>query len=349
MPLPQAHPSTSPFSSALQDALGRPLQDLRISLTDRCNFRCTYCMPREVFGPQHAFLPPKSLLSLDEIHRIARIFVAAGVQKLRLTGGEPLLRPGLPELIAQLSTIPGVQDLALTTNGAALPKLAPALRRAGLQRLTVSLDALDPDTFARMSDAPIPVQTVLDGIQSARAAGFSPIRLNMVVQRGINQHQILPMAEAFAKPGFILRFIEYMDVGHTNGWRFEHVVPASEILATLRSRFSLEPLPPRTPGETARRYHLPETDGEIGVIASVTAPFCRNCSRARISAEGRLHTCLFGEAGLDLRQLLRSGVSDESLLEAIRAAWNQRADRYSELRSAQPATARKTEMSVLGG
>jgi cyclic pyranopterin phosphate synthase len=333
----------------VQDQFGRALRDLRISVTDRCNFRCRYCMPRRIFGSEYPFLQPGEVLTFEEIARIAKIFVRAGVTKLRITGGEPLLRPRLPELLQTLAAIGGVEDIALTTNGSMLEKQAPLLRAAGLHRLTVSLDALDGAIFRAMSDTNVPVETVLAGIEAAAAAGFAPIKINMVVKRGWNEPQILPLALNFSRPGFVVRFIEYMDVGNTNGWRLADVVPSAEILETLQQHAPLERLPAKSPCETARRYRFQGGEGELGIIASVTQPFCQNCTRARISADGQLHTCLFGEAGLDLKSRLRDGSSDEALFELIESVWSDRSDRYSEMRASVSQKRSKTEMSILGG
>ncbi|HET6744935.1 MAG TPA: GTP 3',8-cyclase MoaA, partial [Candidatus Limnocylindria bacterium] len=303
------------------DTLGRPLHDLRISVTDRCNFRCVYCMPRAVFGPDHAFLERAELLSFDEIVRLVAIFTRLGVEKVRLTGGEPLVRKDLPALVGQLAAIPGVNDLTLTTNAVLLPALAKPLQAAGLHRVTISLDADDDETFTRMNDARVPVSAVLAGIEAAEAAGLGPIKLNMVVKRGWNEHAILPMARRFRGTGRILRFIEYMDVGHSNGWRLDDVVTADEILATVSAEFPLEPMPPTKRGEVAERYRYLDGDGEIGVIASVSRPFCGSCDRARLSADGQLYTCLFATRGHDLRGLLRGGASDEELEAELRGIW----------------------------
>jgi cyclic pyranopterin phosphate synthase len=332
-----------------RDTLGRPLHDLRISVTDRCNFRCVYCMPRAVFGPGHACLPHGDLLSFEEISRLVGLFVELGVRKVRLTGGEPLVRRELSRLVYDLAAIPGVEDLTLTTNGVLLPQHAAALRAAGLHRVTISLDADDDETFARMNDARVPVASVLRGLDAAEAAGLGPIKLNMVVKRGWNEHAILPMARRFRATGRILRFIEYMDVGHSNGWRLDDVVSADEILATVSSEFPLEPMPPTKPGEVAERYRYLDGAGEIGVIASVSRPFCGSCDRARLSADGQLYTCLFATRGHDLRALLRSGASDADLLAAIRSVWEEREDRYSELRSLETVDLPKVEMSYIGG
>jgi GTP 3',8-cyclase len=331
----------------VRDKLRRPLRDLRVSVTDRCNFRCVYCMPKEVFGRDYAFLERRELLTFEEIERLARVFVAHGVEKIRITGGEPLVRRDLERLIEQLATIDGL-DLTLTTNGSLLPQKAQALRDAGLRRVTVSLDSLDDRVFSAMNDVDFPVQRVLEGIDAAAAAGL-PVKVNMVVKRGLNEEAILPMAREFRERGHILRFIEYMDVGRTNGWRLDDVVPAAEIVETIETEFPLEPLEPNYPGEVARRWRYRDGAGEIGVIASVTQPFCGTCTRARLSAEGRLYTCLFALRGHDLRALVRGGASDEELHEAIGTTWRGRADRYSELRSAQTADLPKVEMSYIGG
>jgi GTP 3',8-cyclase len=331
----------------VRDKLERPLRDLRVSVTDRCNFRCVYCMPKEVFGRDYAFLERRELLTFEEIQRLARVFVAHGVEKIRITGGEPLVRRDVERLIEQLATIDGL-DLTLTTNGSLLPQKAQALRDAGLRRVTVSLDSLDDRVFSAMNDVDFPVQRVLEGIDAAAAAGL-PVKVNMVVKRGLNEQAILPMVREFRERGHILRFIEYMDVGHTNGWRMDDVVPAAEIVETIETEFPLEPLGPNYPGEVARRWRYQDGAGEIGVIASVTQPFCGTCTRARLSAEGRLYTCLFAMRGHDLRALVRGGASDEELHEAIGTIWRGRADRYSELRSAQTADLPKVEMSYIGG
>jgi GTP 3',8-cyclase len=330
-----------------RDTLQRPLRDLRVSVTDRCNFRCVYCMPKEVFGRDYAFLERRELLTFEEIERLARVFVAHGVEKIRITGGEPLVRRDLERLIEQLATIDGL-DLTLTTNGSLLAQKARALRNAGLRRVTVSLDSLDDRVFSAMNDVDFPVQRVLEGIDAAAAAGL-PVKVNMVVKRSLNEEAILPMAREFRERGHILRFIEYMDVGHTNGWRLDDVVSAAEIVETIETEFPLEPLEPNYPGEVARRWRYRDGAGEIGVIASVTQPFCGNCTRARLSAEGRLYTCLFALRGHDLRALVRDGASDEELHEAIGTIWRGRTDRYSELRSAQTADLPKVEMSYIGG
>jgi GTP 3',8-cyclase len=327
-----------------EDQFQRPLHDLRISVTDRCNFRCTYCMPREVFGRDHAFLPRAEILSFEEITRLARIFVTLGVEKVRLTGGEPLLRKDIAQLIRQLSSIEGLRDLTLTTNGSLLAGKAIELREAGLKRLTVSLDALDDVTFRAMNDVDFPVTRVLDGIDAAVHAGFTPLKINAVIRRGVNEHAITELAERFGGPDYIMRFIEYMDVGNTNGWQLGEVVPAVEIA----QRLGLISLGANYRGEVARRYRTPQ-GGEIGLISSVTQPFCRDCTRARITADGQLYTCLFGAHGHDLRSPLRSRVGDEALAKIIGAIWKARTDRYSEVRTAETARESKVEMSAIGG
>jgi len=332
----------------LQDALGRPVRDLRISVTDRCNFRCVYCMPKEVYGRDYRFLERRELLSFEEIERLTRAFTGLGVEKVRLTGGEPLLRRELERLVEMLAAIPGL-DLTLTTNGSLLPKKAQSLAEAGLRRVTVSLDSLDDEVFRTMNDVDVPVERVLAGIEAAAAAGLAPVKVNMVVKRAVNEESVLPMARYFRGSGHILRFIEYMDVGHTNGWRLDDVVPAAEIVAAIDAELPLEPLEPNYPGEVARRYRYADGSGEIGVIASVTQPFCGACTRARLSAEGRLYTCLFATNGHDLRALLRGGATDAELGEAISSVWRARGDRYSELRSAETANLPRVEMSYIGG
>jgi cyclic pyranopterin phosphate synthase len=329
------------------DTLGRPLRDLRISVTDRCNFRCVYCMPKEVYGRDYHFLDRRELLTFEEIERLARVFVAQGVEKVRLTGGEPLVRRDLERLVGQLARIPGL-DLTLTTNGSLLPQKARLLAEAGLRRVTVSLDSLDDEVFRAMNDVDFPVERVLAGIEAAAAAGL-PVKVNMVVKRGLNEGSVLPMARAFRGSGHVLRFIEYMDVGHTNGWRLDDVVPAAEIVRTIDAEFPLEPVEPGYRGEVARRWRYRDGAGEIGVIASVTQPFCGDCTRARLSAEGRLYTCLFGVRGHDLRALMRGGASDDELTAAVASIWGARTDRYSELRSAATVDLPKVEMSYIGG
>jgi len=336
-------------TSDLLDQLHRPLRDLRISVTDRCNFRCRYCMPKESFGHGYDFLPKNEVLSFEEITRLAEIFAALGTDKIRLTGGEPTLRRNLPVLVSQLAAVRGVRDLTLTTNGSRLVEESAPLRAAGLRRLTVSLDALDDGIFQAMNDVAFPVHRVLRGIETARETGFAPIKINMVVKRGVNEDQIVPMAQHFSGPAYILRFIEYMDVGNTNGWRTEDVVPAEEIVARIAENLPLEPVAANYRGEVARRYRHRDGGGEIGVISSVTQPFCGDCTRARLSADGRLFTCLFANSGVDLRTPLRAGASDAELSSLIRGVWRARTDRYSEIRSSETASMPKAEMSLLGG
>jgi len=333
--------------AALADTLGRAMRDLRISVTDRCNFRCVYCMPREVFDANYKFLPHAAILSFEEITRLATIFVRLGVKKIRLTGGEPLLRKDLPRLIAMLAPL-GI-DLTLTTNGSTLIKHARPLKEAGLERITVSLDSLDEATFQRMNDAEFPVAKVLEGIDAAAAAGLGPVKINMVVKRGVNDAQVLDMARHWRGTGHIVRFIEYMDVGSTNGWRMDEVVPSGEIVRRIGERFPLEPAEANYAGEVAERWRYRDGAGEIGVISSVTQAFCRDCNRMRLSTEGSLYTCLFAQQGFDLKSLLRDGASDDAIRDHVAAVWRRRADRYSELRSAQTANLPKVEMSYIGG
>ena len=337
------------MNERLADTRNRPLRDLRISVTDRCNFRCTYCMPREVFGADFRFLAREELLTFEELTRLAGIFAGLGVEKIRLTGGEPLLRRDLPVLVAMLARVPGIRDLTLTTNGSLLAAQAEALRAAGLRRVTVSLDSLDDAVFAAMNDVGFPVARVLAGIDAARAAGFRPLKINMVVKRGVNEGSILPMARQFRGADFALRFIEYMDVGNSNGWRMNDVVPAAEIIARIAAELPLKPVAQAYRGEVARRYRHADGGGEIGVISSVTEPFCGDCTRARVSSEGRLYTCLFATEGTDLRTLLRGGAGDGAIAEAITRVWRARGDRYSELRSANTTALPKVEMSRIGG
>ena len=349
------HP-TAP-TGLLTDALGRPLRDLRISVTDRCNFRCNYCMPKEVFDKDHAYLPHSALLSFEEIARLARLFLAHGVRKIRLTGGEPLLRKNIESLIAQLAqlrTVDGVApDLTLTTNGSLLARKAQALKAAGLSRITVSLDGLDDAVFRRMNDVDFPVADVLQGIAAAQAAGFERIKVNMVVKRGTNDQEILPMARHFQGTGITLRFIEFMDVGATNGWRMDEVLPSAEVVQRIHRELPLVPLAASAPGETAERWAYADGTGEVGVISSVTHAFCGDCNRARLSTEGQLYLCLFAAQGWDLRSLLRGGASDAAIAAAIAPIWQQRGDRYSELRGSLPADTaqggRRVEMSYIGG
>ena len=331
-----------------RDRLSRPLRDLRISVTDRCNFRCGYCMPREHFGKEFRFLPKAELLSFEEITRVASLFAAQGVTKLRLTGGEPLLRAELPKLVNALSRIPGV-EVALTTNGSLLAEHARALAAAGLKRVTVSLDSLDGAVFRLMNDADFPVSRVLAGIEKAAAHGLRPLKINAVVRRGKNDHTLLDLARHFKGTGHILRFIEYMDVGTTNGWRNDEVVSGREILERIGRELPLEPVEQSYAGEVAQRFRYTDGSGELGIITSVTQPFCGNCTRARLSAEGKLFTCLFAVVGTDLRAPLRTGADDAALSELIRSAWSARADRYSELRSADTRPRRRIEMSYIGG
>jgi len=339
------------------DARGRPLRDLRISVTDRCNFRCSYCMPKEVFDTDYKYLPHASLLSFEEITRVARQFLAHGVRKIRLTGGEPLLRKNLEVLVSQLSQLRTVEgtapELTLTTNGSLLARKARSLQEAGLQRVTVSLDGLDDAVFRRMNDVDFPVAEVLEGIAAAREAGLGPVKVNMVVKRGTNEHEILPMARHFRGTGIVLRFIEYMDVGATNGWRMDEVMPSAEVRARVASEFPLVPLEPNAPGETAQRWGYADGAGEVGFISSVTQAFCGDCNRARLSTEGKLYLCLFASNGYDLRSLLRGGASDEDLASAIGHIWQGRDDHYSELRGTMAADEgsgrRRVEMSYIGG
>lgn len=331
------------------DTLGRPLRDLRISVTDRCNFRCVYCMPREVFGPNFQFLSRQEVLSFEEIERLARLFVGLGVRKIRITGGEPLLRREIETLVGMLSGIPDLDDLTMTTNASLLPSKAAVLHQAGLNRVTVSLDALDDDVFRAMSDVQVPVGTVLHGIDAAKAAGLTPVKVNMVVKRGANEQEILPMAEYFRGTGHILRFIEFMDVGNSNGWRLEDVVPAREIRDMIDGRWPLESVEPNYPGEVASRYRYVDGAGEVGIISSVSQPFCSTCNRARLTADGELFTCLFGRRGHDLREPLRAGASDLELVSLIRDVWTQRADRYSEIRTQSTVELPRVEMSKIGG
>src|SRR5215216_4108199 len=330
------------------DKLNRPLRDLRISVTDRCNFRCVYCMPKEVFGADYQFLERNQILTFEEITRLARIFVLHGVGKIRLTGGEPLVRKDLHQLVAMLSSISDL-DLTLTTNGSLLARQAQALKDAGLKRVSVSLDSLDDTTFKAMNDVDFPVKKVIEGMDAAAAVGLGPIKVNMVVKRGLNESSILPMARFFREKGYILRFIEYMDVGHTNGWRMNDVVPAAEIVKMINAEMPLEPLDPNYTGEVAERWRYKDRSGEIGLVASVTQAFCRTCNRARISAEGSFYTCLFAVKGRNLRDLMRGGATDDEISQAIVRVWGSRSDRYSELRTENTASLPKVEMSHIGG
>jgi GTP 3',8-cyclase len=358
--VPRVPERTTAPTGLLADQLGRPLHDLRISVTDRCNFRCSYCMPKEVFDKTYRFLPQPSLLSFEEITRLARLFVAHGVHKLRLTGGEPTLRKGLEVLIgmlAELRTPAGEPlDITLTTNGSLLERKAEVLKAAGLNRITVSLDALDDGIFRAMNDVDFPVADVLRGIEAAQRAGLAPIKVNMVVKRGTNEQEIVPLARHVREhfgPGVVLRFIEYMDVGATNGWRMDEVLPSTDVIRRLDAVFPLDPLEAAAPGETAQRWRYRDGGGEVGVISSVTQAFCRDCNRARLSTEGKLFLCLFASRGHDLRALLRGGASDEQLAAVIGDIWQGRSDRYSELRGAQaaesPAGERRVEMHYIGG
>lgn len=344
---PNLHPD-----GALHDRYGRSLKDLRISVTDRCNFRCAYCMPREVFGADYAFLPAQDLLSFTEISRIAQIAINNGVRKLRITGGESLMRKQLEKLIAMLADLRAPDntpiDISMTTNGALLKRKAHALFAAGLKRVTVSLDALDNTIFQAMNDSKIKVDVVLDGIKAAAAAGMQPIKINMVVRKGINDQQVLPMAEYFRNSGYILRFIEFMDVGSTNGWQMQEVLTAAEIIKLISDKYPLVAKPANYPGEVAKRWLYADGAGEIGVIASVSQPFCGSCTRLRLSPEGKLFTCLFAEGGHDLRELLRHGASDDVIGKSLAGIWQNRTDRYSERRS-QLSRSKKIEMSYIGG
>ncbi len=330
------------------DTLSRPLRDLRISVTDRCNFRCVYCMPKEVFGRDFQFLSREELLSFEEIERLTRAFLGHGVRKVRLTGGEPLVRRELEKLVALLARLPEI-DLTMTTNGLLLPQKAAALKAAGLQRVTISLDSLDEAVFQAMNDVGASVESVLRGIEAAEQAGLHPIKINMVVKRGVNESSVLPMVRYFRERGHVLRLIEFMDVGHSNGWRLDDVVPARELVETIDAEFPLEPLEANYRGEVANRYRFRDGAGEFGLIASVTQPFCADCSRARLSADGKLYTCLFAVTGTDLRGLLRGGASDDEIHAAIGAVWQRRTDRYSEIRSAATVDLPKVEMSYIGG
>jgi cyclic pyranopterin phosphate synthase len=340
-------PAAGTAEGPLADARGRVLRDLRISVTDRCNFRCTYCMPREVFGQEFQFIPHDALLRFEEIVRVARAFVGLGVKKIRLTGGEPLLRKDLPKLVEMLAPLGA--DLTLTTNGSTLVKHARALRDAGLDRITVSLDSLDEATFRAMNDADFPVEKVLDGIAAAADAGFGPVKINMVVKRGVNDHQVVEAARHWRDSGHILRFIEFMDVGSTNGWRMDDVIPSAEVLRRIGEAFPLEPAEANYAGEVAERWRYRDGAGEIGVISSVTQAFCGSCNRLRLSTEGALYTCLFAQRGHDLKPMLREGASDEALRDAIAAVWRAREDRYSEIRTSETANKPKVEMSYIGG
>jgi cyclic pyranopterin phosphate synthase len=352
-PLPVVPDDAPPPAGRLLDARGRHLHDLRISVTDRCNFRCTYCMPKSVFDKDYAFLPHASLLSFEEITRLVRVFVAHGVEKIRLTGGEPLLRKNLEKLVAMLAPIRTARgeplDLTLTTNASILARKAQALRDAGLRRVTVSLDALDDAVFRAMNDVDFPITDVLAGIEAADRAGLAPLKVNMVVKKGVNDHELVPMARHFRGTGHIVRFIEFMDVGASNGWRMDDVLPSAEVVRRISEHYPLEPVDPNYEGEVAERWRYLDGSGEIGVISSVTQPFCGSCTRARLSTEGRLYTCLFATSGHDLKGLLRGGYSDAQISAALAYLWERRGDRYSEIRSEHTASLRKIEMSYIGG
>ena len=346
-------PPTSPTPAAndrpmLTDTLGRPLHDLRISVTDRCNFRCRYCMPKEVFGSDFAFLPRDQILSFEEITRLARIFAGLGVQKVRLTGGEPTLRAELPKLVAMLAEIPDI-DIAMTTNGSILKELAKPLADAGLKRVSVSLDSLDDTVFRAMNDVGFPVARVIEGIDAAEAAGLTPIKIDAVVKRGVNDHTVVELARFIRERGHILRYIEYMDVGTANGWLLNDVVPGADVIARINEVMPLEAIEPNYRGEVAKRWRYKDGSGEVGIITSVTQPFCGDCTRARLSAEGSLYTCLFAVQGTDLRTLLRDGATDEAIRDAVTARWSVRDDRYSEIRSAQTRELPRIQMSYIGG
>lgn len=333
-----------------RDTLSRPVRDLRISVTDRCNFRCSYCMPKEVFNSNYEFLRREQLLSFEEITRVARIFASLGVRKIRLTGGEPLLRKNLPVLIEHLAAIDSIQDISLTTNGVLLTQdRARRLKNAGLSRITISLDTLDDATFRSISDVDFGPDLVLRAIDYAEAAELLPVKVNMVVKKGANEDSIVPMARHFHGSGKILRFIEYMDVGHTNQWNLDDVYTATEIVSVLREEFDIEPTEPNYQGEVAKRWRYTDGGGEIGLIASVTQPFCQDCTRARLSAEGKLYTCLFATQGRDLRHLLREGAGDQYIADAVRRIWSKRNDRYSETRTSESPLLPKIEMSYIGG
>ena len=341
----------APYSA--KDALGRTIRDLRISVTDRCNFRCVYCMPKEVFGPGYEFVPRDKLLRLEEIARIAKVFAACGVKKVRITGGEPLIRRNLENLIEMIATIAGIDDISMTTNASYLSKgRAVALKDAGLKRITVSLDAVDEETFRTVCDVEFPVSRVLEGIENARQAGFENIKINAVIKRGLNEHSVLPLARYFHGTGSILRVIEDMDVGSTNNWKLDEVVSARELVATINQEMPIEPLFPNYRGEVAKRWRYADGGGEVGFITSVTESFCGDCSRVRLSALGQIYTCLFATEGYDIRDPLRVGVSDQDLLEIVRRLWSKREDRYSELRGQIPVNVfsqPKVEMSHIGG
>jgi cyclic pyranopterin phosphate synthase len=346
-PSARRHAATPFEGGQLADTLGRPMRDLRISVTDRCNFRCVYCMPREVFDANYRFLPHSAILSFEEIARLARIFVGLGVKKIRLTGGEPLVRKNLERLVEMLSELK--TEITLTTNGSLLARQAHSLKKAGLDRVTVSLDSLDDATFRAMNDADFPVAKVIEGIETAAAAGLAPVKINMVVKRGVNDGDVAAMAGRWRGTGHIVRFIEYMDVGATNGWRMDEVVPSAEVLARIGSRWPLEPIDANYPGEVAQRWRYADGAGEIGVISSVTRAFCSSCNRMRLSTDGSLFTCLFGQSGHDLKSLLRGGATDDEIRNEVAAVWQGRGDRYSEIRTSATPKAKKVEMSYIGG
>jgi cyclic pyranopterin phosphate synthase len=346
-PAPVVPAQPIPAVGRLEDVRGRAVRDLRISVTDRCNFRCVYCMPKSVFDRNYPYLARADLLSFEEIERVARLFVAHGVNKLRITGGEPLLRKNLEQLIERLARLS--VDITLTTNGTLLPQKARTLRDAGLTRITISLDTLDDDTFRRMNDVDFPVSEVLRGIDAAEAAGFMPIKVNMVVKRGTNDHAILPMAKHFKGSGHIVRFIEFMDVGASNGWKMDEVLPSAEVIARIHADMPLMPMDANYPGEVAQRWRYADGSGEIGVISSVTQAFCSSCTRVRLSTEGKIYTCLFATQGHDLRALLRGSQGDDGITSVIGALWQARDDRYSELRTAETPAGRRIEMSYIGG
>jgi GTP 3',8-cyclase len=333
--------------AALADTLGRPMRDLRISVTDRCNFRCVYCMPREVFDAGYKFLPHEAILSFEEIARLAGIFVGLGVKKIRLTGGEPLVRRDLHRLVGLLNELD--VEITLTTNGSLLTKQAAVLKSAGLNRVTVSLDSLDDATFRAMNDADFPVAKVIEGIEAAAAVGLAPVKVNMVVKHGVNDADVVAMAERWRGSGHIVRFIEYMDVGSSNGWRMDDVIASAEVVRRISARWPLQPVSPTHPGEVAERWRYVDGAGEIGVISSVTQAFCSTCNRMRLSTEGALYTCLFAQSGHDLKALLRGGASDDEIRNEIAAVWRQRGDRYSEIRTLETSKQPKVEMSYIGG
>jgi GTP 3',8-cyclase len=344
IPKPLAEPAPR-----VADRRARPLRDMRISVTDRCNFRCTYCMPKDVFGADYEFLPHGEVLTFEEIVRMARIFAGLGTEKIRLTGGEPLMRKGIERLVAMLREALPAVDLTLTTNGSALKAKARALKDAGLDRITVSLDSLDDATFRAMNDVDFPVAKVLEGIDAAAAAGLSPVKVNMVVKRGVNDHQVVDVARHFKGSGHIVRFIEFMDVGSTNHWRMDDVIPSAQVVYRISEQFPVEPAQANYSGEVAERWKYRDGSGEFGVISSVTHAFCGTCSRARLSTDGQLFTCLFAQRGYDLKAMMRAGQADDEIRGAVAAIWSGRDDHYSEIRTAETARARKIEMSYIGG